>query len=268
MAKKKIESKTKTRTRKKTPVEILHPKKGEPDAKQIKHILQLPDDEDGDEKLKKMLSAFDDSFTRREKLFILFYTYPLSLTCGKVNKSGESVGGSWKSWGSWALQQPHVRKKINELTTITTIQELEDIFREDIEFNRQVLSADRTAFKKDNTVELEDKNISFDTIDDKKISELSPLQKKMVAGFDYDKNGRAHYSIETRASARQALLTYHKLLTQKVAGADEKRTETIVTLEGIRDKATAKIAIIQHNNEDAVKAGEFIETMKDVDEEA
>lgn len=266
MARKKIESKTRTRT--KTPVKNLHPKKGEPDVKEIKHILQLPDDEDGDEKLKKMLAAFDDSFTRREKLFILFYTYPLSLTCGKVNKSGESVGGSWKSWGSWALQQPHVRKKINELTTITTIQELEDIFREDIEFNRQVLSADRTVFKKDNTVELEDKNISFDTIDDKKISELSPMQRKLVAGFDYDKNGRAHYSIETRASARQALLTYHKLLTQKVAGADEKRTETVVTLEGIRDKATAKISIIQHNNEDAKKAGDFIETMNDVDEEA
>ena len=268
MAKKKIESKGKTRTRTKTPVKILHPKKGEPDVKEIKHILQLPDDEDGDEKLKKMLAAFDDSFTRREKLFILFYTYPLSLTCGKVNKSGESVGGSWKSWGSWALQQPHVRKKINELTTITTIQELEDIFREDIEFNRQVLTADRTAFKKDNTVELEDKNISFDTIDDKKISELSPMQKKLVAGFDYDKNGRAHYSIETRASARQALLTYHKLLTQKVAGADEKKTETIVTLEGIRDKATAKIQIIQHNNAEAEAAGEFIEAMNDVDEEA
>lgn len=264
MPKKKIQNKTKTSSTKK-----VHQKKvGEPDVKEIKEILQLPDNDEGDEKLKKMLAAFDDSFSRREKLFILFYTYPLSLTCGKVNKSGEAVGGSWKSWGSWALQQPHVRKKINELTTITTIQELEDIFREDIEFNRQVLIADRTAFKKDNTVELEDKNISFDTIDDKKIAELSPMQRKLVAGFDYDKNGRAHYSIETRASARQALLTYHKLLTQKVAGADEKRTETIVTLEGIRDKATAKISIIQHNNAEAKAAGEFIEKMSDVDEEA
>lgn len=266
MPKKKTESKTRIRT--KTPTEILHPKKGEPDVKEIKHILQLPEGEDGDEKLQKMLAAFDNSFTRREKLFILFFTYPLSLTCGKVNKSGEAVGGSWKSWGSWAYQQPHVRKKINELTTITTLQELEDIFREDIEFNRQVLTADRTAFKKDNHIELMDKGLEFDSIDDKKISELTPIQKKIVAGFDYDKNGRAHYSIETRASARQALLTYHKLLSSKVAGADEKRTETIVTLEGIREKATAKISIIQHNNAEAEAAGEFIETMNDVDEEA
>lgn len=246
----------------------MQKKNPEPDKATIKDILQLPQDAEGDEKLEKMLSCFDDSFSQREKLFILFYTYPLSKTCGKVNKCSLAVGGSWKSWGSWAMQQPRVRQKINELTTVTTIQELEDIFREDIEFNRQVLLCDRTSFKKDNTVELEDKNISFDTIDDKKISELSRNQRRMVSGFDYDKNGRAHYTIETRASARQALLTYHKLLKEKTADKENKTTETIVTLEGIRDKATAKISIIQHNNAEAESAGEFIETMNDMDEEA
>lgn len=259
MARKKIQVKSKRTTQKKSL---------EPTIKEIKEILQLPNTKEGDEKLEKMLSTFDDSFSQREKLFILFFTSPLSKTCGKVNKSGEAVGGSWKSWGSWAYQQPKVRQKINELTTCTTIQELEDIFREDIEFNRQVLLADRTAFKMDNHVDLEDKGIEFDTIEDKKISELTALQKKMVAGFDYDKNGRAHYSIETRASARQALLTYHKLLSQKQAGAAEKRTETVVTLEAIKDKAVAKISVIQHNNDEAKEAGEFIQTMKDVDEEA
>ena len=268
MAKKKIQNKQ-DKPKKTSAAKIAKQRKlKEPTPEEIKDILQLPDGEEGDEKLEKMFSALGDDLSKREKLFILFYTNPMSKTCGKISPSGAAAGGSWKSWGSWVIQQPRVRQKINEITTSISIQELEDIFREDIEFNRQVLLADRTAFKKDNTVELEDKNISFDTIDDKKISELSPMQKKLVSGFDYDKNGRAHYSIETRASARQALLTYHKLLTQKVAGADEKRTETVVTLEGIRDKATAKISIIQHNNEDAVKAGEFIETMKDVDEEA
>ena len=116
--------------------------------------------------------------------------------------------------------------------------------------------------------DLEDKGIEFDTIEDKKISELTTMQKKMVAGFDYDKNGRAHYSIESRASARQALLTYYKLLSQKQAGAAEKRTETVVTLEAIKDKAVAKISVIQHNDEEAKEAGEFIQTMQDVDEEA
>lgn len=235
---------------------------------EIKAILQLPPTEEGDEKLEKMLSAFDEKFSQREKLFVLFYSYPMSKTCGKINKSGAAVGGSWKSWGSWALQQPHVRQKVNELTTITTLQELEDIFREDIEYNRQVLLCDRTSFKKDNVVDLPDKDISFDTLDDKKISELTKKQRQMVSGFDYDKNGRAHYTIETRQSARQALLTYHKLLSQKQAGAADKKTETVVTLEGIRDKATAKISIIQHNDAEAEQAGEFIETMKDLDEEA
>ncbi len=239
-----------------------------PTNQEIKAILRLPEGPEGDEKLEKMLSTFGEEFTAKERLFILFYTYPTSKTCGKINQSGVSAGGCWKGYGSWALQQPHVRKRIDELFTSTSLQTLEDIFREDIEFNRQVLLCDRTSFKKDNVVELEEKNIAFDTIDDKKISELSPSQRKMVSGFDYDKNGRAHYTIETRQSARQALLTYHKLLSQKVAGADDKKTETIVTLEGIRDKATAKISIIQHNNAEAEAAGEFIETMKDCDEEA
>lgn len=239
----------------------------EPTPEEIKDILQLPDGEEGDEKLEKMFSALGDDLSKREKLFILFYTNPMSKTCGKISPSGAAAGGSWKSWGSWVIQQPRVRQKINEITTSISIQELEDIFREDIEFNRQVLLADRTSFKEDKLIDLGEKG-SFDVIDDKQIKDLTPIQKKMVAGFDYDKNGRAHYSIETRASARQALLTYHKLLTQKVAGADEKKTDTVVTLEAIKDKVTAKISIIQHNNEDAVKAGEFIETMKDVDEEA
>ena len=90
----------------------------------------------------------------------------------------------------------------------------------------------------------------------------------MVAGFDYDKNGHAHYSIETRASARQALANYYKLFSQKLTGADEKKTETVVTLEAIKDKAIAKVSIIQHNNAEAELAGDFIETMNDQDEEA
>ena len=240
----------------------------EPTRQEIKEILRIPEGPEGDEKLDKMLASFDEKFSPRERLFILFYCTPTSKYCGKVNQSGRATGGAYKSYGSWVLQQPHVRQKVNELLNAVTLQTLEDIFREDIEYNRQVLACDRTSFKFDNTVDIAEKNISFDTIDDKKISELSAKQRKMVSGFEYDKNGRAHYTIETRQSARQALLTYHKLLSQKIAGADDKKTETVVTLEGIRDKATAKISIIQHNQAEAQAAGEFIEPMKDLDEEA
>lgn len=239
-----------------------------PTKDEIKEILQLPMNQDGDDKLEKMLKTFDESFSMREKLFILFYTSPLSLTCGKINKSGEAVGGSWKSYGSWVISQPHVKKRVDDLLTSTSLDELEEIFREDIKFNKQILLCDRTQYKKDNHIVLADKDLEFDTIEDKKLSELTEDQKRMVAGFEYDKNGRVHYAVETRQSARQALLTYHKLLKEKKLGTDNKATETVVTLEGIREKATAKISIIQHNNAEAEKAGEFIETMKDIDEEA
>ena len=234
---------------------------------EIKEILRLPDGPEGDERFDKMLSSFGDDFTAKERLFVLFYTCPTSMVCGKVNKSGELAGGYWKAYGSWALQQPHVRKRVDEILNSNSLQEIEDIFREDIQFCKDVLTCDRTSFKEDKSIDLGEKG-SFDIIDDKQIKELTPAQKRMVAGFDYDKNGKAHYTIETRASARQALMNYHKLLTSKITGADEKKTETVVTLEAIKDKAIAKVSIIQHNNAEAELAGDFIEAMNDQDEEA
>lgn len=234
---------------------------------EIKEILRLPDGPDGDERLDKMLASFGEEFTAKERLFIILYSSPTSTVCGKVNKAGQLAGGSWHGYGSWALQQPHVRKRVDELFNANSLQEIEDIFREDIQFCREVLNCDRTGFKEDKLIDLGEKG-SFEIIDDKQIKELSPTQKRMVAGFDYDKNGHAHYTIETRSSARQALMNYHKLLSQKLTGADERKTETVVTLEAIKDKAIAKVSIIQKNNAEAELAGDFFETMNDQDEEA
>lgn len=239
----------------------------EPTREEIKDILRLPDGAESDEKVDKLLASFGEEFTAKERLFIIFYTSPTSKTCGKVNQSGLKAGGSWKAYGSWALQQPHVRKKVDELLNVYSINEIEDIFREDIKFCRQVLNCDRTTFKKDFEVDMGEKG-SFNVIEDKEINELNTNQKKMVAGFEYDKNGHAHYTIETRASARQALLTYHKLLSQNQKVAGDNKTETVVTLEAIKDKAIAKVSIIQHNSAEAEAAGDFIESMADVDEEA
>ena len=273
MAKAAVKKTTKPATKKaaKEPKKPKYQRKtpaNEPSLDFIKEMLQLPKGPEGDERLEKMLSTFDDRFTRKERLFILFYTNPNSMVCGKVSKAGEMAGGAWHAYGSWALQQPHVKERVNDIFSSTSLQDLVDIFREDIEFNKQVLFCDRTAFKKDTTVDIPEKDISFDTMDDKKIMELSETQRKMVSGFDYDKNGRPHFAIETRESARKALLTYYKLLVQKGMANEGKETETVVTLEGIRDKATAKIKVIQRNNAEAEAAGEFIEPMSGLDEEA
>ena len=269
----KTEKKTERKTVNKEPpkrkaqVKKKNEKNKELSRAEIKAVLRLPEGPESDEKLDKMLASFGEEFTAKERLFVLFYATPTSICCGKVNKSGEYAGGAWKNYGSWALQQSHVRKRVDELFNATSLQEIEDIFREDIQFCKDVLNCDRTSFKEDKLIDLGEKG-SFDIIDDKQIKDLTPTQKKMVAGFDYDKNGHAHYAIETRASARQALMNYHKLLTSKITGTDEKKTDTVVTLEAIKDKVTAKISIIQHNETEAEAAGEFIETMNDVDEEA
>lgn len=269
MARKKIEKQPekKEQPKRKTQAKKKTENNKEPSREEIKSILRLPEGSEGDERLDKMLASFGEEFTAKERLFIIFYTSPTSLVCGKISKAGEMAGGSWHGYGSWAIQQPHVRKRIDELFNANSLQEIENIFREDIQFCREVLNCDRTSFKTDREIDLGEGK-RFEIIDDKQIKELSANQKKMVAGFDYDKNGHAHYTIETRASARQALMNYHKLLSSKITGADEKRTETVVTLEAIKDKAIAKVSIIQHNKVEAEAAGNFIESMADMDEEA
>ena len=61
-----------------------------------KQALRLPEGPEGDERLEKLLSGFGEEFTAKERLFILFYTNPLSKTLGKINPSGQKAGGSWK----------------------------------------------------------------------------------------------------------------------------------------------------------------------------
>lgn len=244
----------------------------EPTNDEIKAILRLPIDAEGDSILNKRLETFGSEFTYKEKLFILFYTSPNSKFCGKVSKAGQATGGSWHGYGSWAMQQPHVKKVVRELSQKNMIAKLENFFEEDIQRNMDVINADRSSFRKDNEFKFDnDKGdeITVEQIVDKPIYELNKKQRDAIADFEYDKSGHAHYVIESRSQARQNLLNYYKILNKNTDDADaNKITETVVTLEGIKDKATAKISIIQHNNEDAIKAGEFIDKMADADEEA
>ena len=244
----------------------------EPTNDEIKTILRLPEGKEGDDILNERLSAFGSDFTYKEKLFILFYTSPNSKYCGKVSKAGQATGGSWHGYGSWAVQQPNVKKVIRELKQKNMIDKLEAFFEDDIQRNLDVITTDRSVFRKDNEFTFKNDagdDVTIEQIKDKPLYELNKKQKNAIADFEYDKSGNAHYVIESRSQARQNLLNYYKILGgNKNTEEENKTTETVVTLEGIKDKATAKISIIQHNNEDAVKAGEFIEKMNDIDEEA
>lgn len=243
--------------------------RNEPNEKEILDILRLPDDNFGRDKLVQLLNNFGSNFTQKEKLFILFYTYPSSKYCGKISKAGQATGGSWRSYGSWALQQPHIAKMVNELFHSTSLQQLEDFFRDDIQRNMDIINLDRTSLRKDEEFTNEETEQTYEFIKDKPIYMLNKKQKDAIADFEYDKKGNAHYIIEKRSEARQNLMNYYKMLTQnRIDAENHKTTETVVTLEGIKDKATAKIQIIQHNREDSDRAGEFIEKMNDVDEEA
>lgn len=241
------------------------------DTTRIKEILHLTPDENGTKRLEELLSAFDSKFEYSEKVFILLYTNPMSKYCSKMNQSAIAAGG-YKSFGQWCMSKPHVYKKVKELTTKKLVKRLEDFFEEDIQRNLDVINMDRTSLRADKEFKFQNQqgeDVTIEQIKDKPIYELDKKQRAAIADFEYDKSGNAHYVTESRAQARQNLLNYYKLLAKNSDdAANNKSTETVVTLEGIKDKAVAKISIIQHNNLEAEQAGEFIESMDDVDEEA
>lgn len=241
------------------------------DNSKLKEILHLSQDEAGTKRLEDLLSAFDSNFEYSEKVFIILYTNPMSKYCSKMNQSAIAAGG-YKSFGQWAMSKSHVKNAVRELTQKKLLDKLEAFFEEDLQRNIDVINADRSAFRKDNEFTFEnDKGdkVTIEQIKDKPLFELNKKQKAAIADFEYDKSGNAHYVIESRSQARQNLMNYYKLLN-KNSGEDEetKTTETVVTLEAIKDKTIAKISVIQKNNEDALKAGTFIDSMNDIDEEA
>lgn len=241
------------------------------DINRLKELLHLSPDEAGTKRFEELMSAFGSEFEYAEKIFVILYTNPMSKFCSKLNQSAIAAGG-YKSFGTWAMSKPHIKKIVKELTNKNMLDKLEAFFEEDIQRNIDVISMDRSTFRKDTEFSFDNDNgdkITVERINDKPIYELNKKQKEAISDFEYDKSGNAHYVIESRSQARQNLMNYYKLMNKNSEGDEsQKTTETVVTLEGIKDKATAKIKIIQHNNEDAIKAGEFIDKMNDVDEEA
>ncbi len=240
------------------------------DKNKIKEILQLSPDENGDLKLEELLSAFGPEFEYSEKMFIILYTNPLSKYVNKMNQAAIAVAG-YKSYAQWTMQKPHVAKKIKELSNKAIIKKLEDIFQEDIQRNLDIINMDRSSFRKDNEFTFEnDKGdeVTLEQIKDKPLYMLNAKQRQAIADFEYDKSGNAHYVIESRSQARQNLMNYYKLLNKNADDTENKSTETVITLDNIKDKVTAKIQVIQHNKEESEKAGDFIDKMTDTDEEA
>lgn len=238
---------------------------------EIAKILRLPDGEEGINTLHKMLTDLGSELTEAEKLFILLYTSPLSKICGNMRQCSFKAGKS-KNMGAVYLQRPHVKKVISELQDKVLLDEIKEALTEDARRCIRVLNTDRSEFRKDSEFTFNRKDngeqVTVEKIVDKPIYELTKNQREAIADFTYDKNGDAHPVIEKRSEARAALQNYQKLYGGLNVDNENKSTETVVTLEAIKNKTIAKISVIQKNNDDAIKAGDFIDSMVDKDEEA
>lgn len=238
---------------------------------EIAKLLRLPEGEEGIKQLYKMIADLGSELSDKEKIFILLYTNPLSKICGKINQCSFRVGAS-KNLGAWYLQKPQVKKIIAELQDKVLLDDIKKALTEDARRCMRILEVDRADYRKDTefTFTRQDNGepVTVEKVKDKCIYELTKEQREAIADFSYDKNGDAHPIIEKRSEARAALQNYQKLYGNFGDDENKKEYETVVTLDAIKDKVTAKISVIQKNNEDAIKAGSFIDSMNDTDEEA
>lgn len=235
---------------------------------EIAKILRLPDGPDGINQLHKMIADLGSELNEREKIFILLYTNPMSKFCGKLNQCSYKVAG-YKSFGSWAMQNQKIKKLISDLQDKTLLDEIKTALTEDARRCMRVLNTDRSSYRTDTEYTFTSKDgneITVERIKDKKISELTKDQREAIADYTPDKDGNLHPIIEKRSEARAALQNYQKLYGK--IDDESKNVETVITLDAIKEKVTAKISVIQKNNEDAIKAGSFIDSMADLDEEA
>lgn len=236
---------------------------------ELKTILRLPMNQKGTKMLNSIIEKVPNEFNFDEKLFVILNTNPQSKLFNKPSKIARLLEKDKHSRGyvHWFLNCERYKKYISKLRSKETLDDIKKALEDDVRRNIAILNMDRASYKKDMEYTNEETGQTFELIADKKLSELTDEQKDCIADYTYDKNGRAHPIIEKRAEARQALANYIKIYGQDEE-VENKQTETVVTLEGIRDKATAKISIIQKNNNDAEKAGVFYQKMENIDEEA
>lgn len=238
---------------------------------EILEILRLPVNKSGREQLKKLLSCFSSEFEDDEKLFCLLFTHPTSKLCNKAGKCAETLG-YYRSMADAYKRKPHIRDYIVRLQTSDTIDEITEILKSEVARCRDVLEIDRASYRKDEEITIEGKDgeddKTIEMIKDKPIYQLTKKQRECISDFEYDKFGNAHYVIEKRSDARAALTQIHKVLSSSLPEKKTANEGQNLTLEVIRDKKNESIKIIARNESDAQKAGQFIDSMSDSEEEA
>lgn len=238
---------------------------------EILELLRLPVNDSGRDKLAELMSGFSAEFSDDEKLFCLLYTYPTSKLCSKAYKCIEALG-YWRSYADYVKAKPYINAYITHKRTESNISRIDAILENDVSHLEDVLSIDRTEFRKDDefTVQGQDGNDdkTIERIIDKPIYELTKRQRGVISDFEYDKFGNAHYVIEKRSEARNALLNYRKMLASGLPENKPANEGQNLTLEVIRDKKNESIKIIARNEGDAQRAGQFIDAMSDSEEEA
>lgn len=207
----------------------------------------------------------DCKLNERQKLFIIWYTYPgrtyhnamqAAIRAGYTRKTAHVTGWEMRNKPEIA---PYI-KKFDEMYVKLT---LDDFYHKAI--NDKIVRAtyDVSDFHEKRTYTDRDGN-EREYLSIKDPSTLTPEQRKCVDGIKFNNNGTPMYDFPDRTHETEVLMK----LYESVAG--EKRNtgnEMELTIEQIKDKVTAKVKLIQQKDEEEILAGKYIDEPENLLEE-
>ena len=216
------------------------------------------------------LSSFewgeDCKLTERQKLFIIWYTYPgrtyhnamqAAIRAGYTRKTAHVTG--------WAMRnKPEIAPYIKKFDDMYVKLTLDDFYYNAI--NDKIVRAtfDVNDFHEKRTYTDRDGN-EREYLSIRDPSTLTPEQRKCVDGIKFNNNGTPMYEFADRTHETEVLMK----LYESIAG-EKKNTgnEMELTIEQIKDKVTAKVKLIQQKDEEEILAGNYIDEPDNLIEEA
>lgn len=204
-------------------------------------------------KRKKKLS-------KKEKLFIFYYSYPLCPEYQNVTKSARAAGYTAKlaqalwNFGTAVKKIPEFEEISNRITNLFSdieLQELYNIAKKDI---YETMKMDATEFYNYETV-TDDNGNEYTRVTLKKPEDLTENQRRCIEKVEYNSKGIPQYSLGSKEKARQLVIDmYNKQFGEK----DANQIDVRLTLEGIRESVEKKLPLIETNKK-RIKATDFID---------
>lgn len=210
----------------------------------------------------------DCKLTEKQKLFVIWFTYPDKKTYHNAMQAALKAGYTKNTATVESARMrriPQIATLIKKFDDVYTRESVDDFFHNALQTKITRASFDIKDFYERRTYTDKDGN-EHEYIGIKDPSKLTPEQRKCIDGIRINNNGSPSYEFADRTHETEFLM---KLKREIDSGGDNSNGfETELTIEQIKDKVTAKLKVIQKKDEEEQLAGKYIDEPDNLIEEA